>query len=244
MSSNELKIIHKPDDDSPFLVVYKEAHLPSAPLFEGNDSILTRAAALFPQILSVHGKKEVEHGLVHRIDTETSGLVLIATSQQSYDSLILSQKEGKFEKWYRAQIDRIPDCASLLGSFPPSPDFSSKTAFYAESFFRPFGQKGSEVRPVTENAGKAAVKKAGSVVYRTDIMMEDENTALCHITRGFRHQVRCHLAWCGLPVQNDRLYNPLYRASQKQNEADIMKFTACRISFPHPLTQISQVFQM
>lgn len=237
-----MKIIHSPTEESPFLVVFKPAGLPSAPLAEGDESILTEAISLFPEIALVHGKKEVEHGLVHRIDTETAGLVLIATTQESYDSLIQSQKEGCFEKWYRAEVDRIPECSELLGGFPPVPkDFNA-----VQSSFRPFGQKGREVRPVTESAGRAALKKAGSVIYTTEISFESENTALCHITAGFRHQVRCHLAWCGFPVKGDKVYNPNEKFSKDNCRPDShdMKFTACKISFPHPLTQNPLVFQM
>lgn len=249
-----MKIIHEPSDSSPFVVVYKPAGVPSAPLFDGDESILTEAIRLFPQIALVHGKKEVEHGLVHRIDTETAGLVLIATTQQSYDSLIQSQKDGKFEKWYRAEVDKIPDCADILGGFPSVPNgcrslnAGEENLFIAESSFRPFGQKGREVRPVTQNAGRAALKKGGSAVYQTEISFESENVAICHIKSGFRHQVRCHLAWCGFPVKGDKIYNPTFREklfiSEHAPESHEMKFTAFKISFPHPLTQIPLVFQM
>lgn len=249
-----MKIIHEPSDSSPFVVVFKPAGVPSAPLFEGDESILTEAIRIFPGIALVHGKKEVEHGLVHRIDTETAGLVLIATTQQSYDSLIQSQKDGKFEKWYRAEVDKIPDCTDILGGFPPVPDgcrslnAGGKNLFIAESSFRPFGQKGREVRPVTQDAGRAALKKGGSVVYTTEISFESEDVAICHIVAGFRHQVRCHLAWCGFPVKGDKIYNPNSRENQNIGKTGLespeMKFTAFKISFPHPLSQIPQVFQM
>ena len=121
MSVEKMIVLHEPSDSSPFLVVFKPAGIPSAPLFEGDESILTESIKLFPEISLVHGKKEVEHGLIHRIDTETSGLVLIASSQKSFDSLIQSQKDGKFEKWYRAKVDYIEDAAIRLGSFPPLP---------------------------------------------------------------------------------------------------------------------------
>ena len=242
-----MKIIHSPTEDSPFLVVFKPAGLPSAPLFEGDESILTEAVRLFPQIALVHGKKEVEHGLVHRIDTETAGLVLNAATQQSYDFMIQSQKDGKFEKWYRAEVDRIPDCADILTGFPPVPEITGNH-FAAESSFRPFGKKGREVRPVTQDAGRAALKKAGSTLYKTEISFESENVAVCHITAGYRHQVRCHLAWYGFPVKGDKVYNPNSRQNLQDGNSDSnpheMKFTAFKISFPHPLSQIPLVFQM
>ena len=241
-----LKIIHSPTDESPFLVIAKPAGLPSAPLFEGDSSALTEAAKDFPQILQIRGKKEVEHGLVHRIDTETNGLVLIATTQKSYDSLILSQKEGKFEKWYRAEIDPLPESPELLGGFPPLENewtsMAGKKNSIIESSFRPFGKKGCEVRPVTQNSGRSALKKGGSALYTTEITLESSQSAICHIKAGYRHQVRCHLSWCGLPVQGDKIYNP--NARNAENSAHEMKFTAFKISFPHPLTGIPLIFQM
>ena len=248
-----MTVIHAPTENSPFLVVSKKAGLPSAPLFEGDESVLTEAVRLFPEIALVHGKKEAEHGLVHRIDTETSGLVLIAATQNSYDSLIQSQKNGEFEKWYRAEIDFVPDCPGVLGGFPPVPktypnpdddgDFSLSRngKFTIESAFRAFGKGGREVRPVTTEAGRAALKKGGKVLYKTDVSFEGGNTALCHITAGFRHQVRCHLAWCGFPVKGDKIYNPSAKSLPEEDHG--MRFTACKISFPHPLTGLPQVFE-
>ncbi len=236
MNQIELDIIHEPSADSPFLIVNKPAGLPSAPLFEGDDSVLTLAAKKFPEILSVHGKKEVEKGLVHRIDTETQGLVLIATSQESYDNLILFQKEGRFEKYYKAIVEQNPRCPNLLGGFPPKELIDSER-FSIQSAFRPYGKKGREVRPVTQNAGRAALKKGGSVIYTTDIFLQGDE-ALCHIRAGYRHQVRCHLAWCGFPVKGDKIYNP------KGEDFPSMEFFACKITFPHPLSQIPLTFQM
>ena len=249
MSVEKMIVLHEPSDSSPFLVVFKPAGIPSAPLFEGDESILTESIKLFPEISLVHGKKEVEHGLVHRIDTETQGLVLIATTQESYDNLILFQKDGKFEKWYRAKVDYIGDAASRLGSFPPLPQQALTEKFMAgkeklvlESAFRPFGKKGREVRPVTQESGRAAVKKGGEKAYQTEILLKDEGLALCRIKAGYRHQVRCHLAWCGLPVQEDLIYNPL--AKEKSENSHDMKFTAYKISFPHPLTAEPQIFEL
>ena len=265
-----MTIIHSPTVDSPFLVVFKPAGIPSAPLFEGDESVLTESIRLFPEIEEIHGKKEVEHGLLHRIDTETSGLVLIATTQESYDALAQAQKENLFEKWYRAEVEPIPDCAQILGGFPPhserfldslrSLEMTGSERFSVQSAFRAFGKKGREVRPVSEGAGRAALKKGGSVLYQTEISFEAESVALCHITAGFRHQVRCHLAWCGFPVKGDKIYNPNareidYRVMFRQCSTTTpdndnsenthgMCFTACKISFPHPISGETLTFEI
>ncbi len=223
-----MKIISEPSSKNPFLVLYKEAGLPSAPLVEGEDSAFTQAANLFPEVLNVEGKKSVEHGLIHRIDTKTRGLILIATTQPSYDCLVDAQKRNLFEKWYKAEVDKSE--SQILAGFPPFEAKKEGDVLNVSSYFRSFGPKGREVRPVTSSSNLAATKKSGDKVYSTQIkFIDDEKAAVCRITNGFRHQVRCHLSWSLHPVKGDLLYNP-------NATDDDLCFEAFRIKFPHPLT--------
>ena len=233
-----IEIIHIPTPEKPFLVIYKPKELASAPLVEGDtENALAQAIEKFPEIREVHGKKEIEYGLLHRLDTATDGLMVIATSQEAYDFLTEEQKEGRFIKYYSAECDIIPDNADKLGGFPP--DLPQLTN--VSSFFRAYGEGRKEVRPVTEKSGKAALAKLGKPkLYTTEITIEknDEHTVLaeCRITEGYRHQVRCHLAWAGCPVKGDTLYNSNF----KENNLDIkkaenvLKFSATKISFEYP----------
>lgn len=229
-----ITVLHEPSECEPFLVVDKPSGLPSAPLREGDDSALTQAMSLFPEIAAVHGKKAVERGLIHRIDTATRGCVLIATSQASYDFLSDAQAEGRFIKSYLAKVDRLS--AESYDGFPPPPLDYGKIAlgkpFVVESRFRGYGKKGREVRPVTFQSGMAALKKSDTTLYRTEITLQDTKTALCRISAGYRHQVRCHLAWLGLPVKNDVLYNPLC----KDRAEGVLSFSAISLEFPLPMT--------
>ena len=242
-----IEIIHAPTDSKPFLVIYKPKELASAPLVKGDtENALAQAIEKFPEIRGVHGKKEIEYGLLHRLDTATDGLMVIATSQECYDFLTEEQREGRFIKYYSALCDILPDNPNALGGFPPDTPMSSlraqsaKQSITATSYFRPYGQGRKEVRPVTEQSGKAALAKLGKPkLYTTEITIEkqDETTALaeCRIREGYRHQVRCHLAWAGYPVKGDILYNSNYR----ENDSDIKKaenllFSATKISFEYP----------
>lgn len=221
-------------NEKDFLVIKKCAGLPSAPLSEGEDSALTQAVEMFPEIRSVVGRKAIEFGLLHRIDTETEGVLLIAKNQAFYDKILEEQKQGGFIKTYEARVERReavgegwPNLKEALGedvaemlkndSFPKIIEVVSR--------FRFFGEKNREVRPVFEGAGKAANKKASPKVYTTEIIIEKNASlpssiaasggafessfvAKCKITEGFRHQVRCHLAFLGFPVVGDKVYNP------------------------------------
>ena len=236
MEAAKIRILCAPSQDNPFLVVDKPSGLPSAPLREGEDSALTQAMALFPEISHVEGRKAVERGLVHRIDTATRGCVLIATTQDSYDHFLRIQAEGGFVKQYRAVVDHVSVQDMSNAGFPPPPVDLQKIGvgvpFTVQSCFRGYGAKSHAVRPVTEQSGRAALKKGGNVVYGTQIVLQDADTVLCRIAAGYRHQVRCHLAWLTIPVRNDPVYNPLCTG----RSGEILDFTAISLEFTHPLT--------
>ncbi|MCR5623555.1 MAG: hypothetical protein K6G18_17080 [Treponema sp.] len=234
MEMDGIQIVHTPTEAEPFLIVDKPSGLPSAPLREGDDSALTRLLPRFPAIAGVRGRKPVEGGLVHRLDTQTSGLLLMATSQSFYEQILAEQDAGRFVKRYSAECDAA---VGELPGFPPCPLKSRIPASGASAFectlqsrFRPWGPHAGQVRPVVEGAGPAAVKKASPGVYQTDVRLEFHGTACrasCRIVRGYRHQVRCHLAWLGFPVIGDPLYNPL------ANLEDPFCFRATGLEFLH-----------
>jgi len=227
-----IKIISAPSKENPFVVLHKPSDLPSAPLNENDtDNAFYECAKLFPELLSVHGKKQCEHGLLHRLDTATNGLLVIAASDEAYTALQLSQQNCLFEKTYTAVCDHD---TPLLEAFPPFPTEWKKKLRKGEeccieSYFRAFGEGGREVRPVTQDSGKAALKKCGKTLYKTHICIKD-TIAICRIIAGYRHQVRSHLSWAGYAVKGDFLYNPTASAS------DTLQFTATSVRFPHPLT--------
>uniref|UniRef100_UPI0025FB27F0 pseudouridine synthase n=1 Tax=Treponema sp. TaxID=166 RepID=UPI0025FB27F0 len=186
----QIKIISSPSEENPFAVVYKPRGLASAPLAPGDDSAFTQAAVLFPALKEVRGLKSVEGGLLHRIDTLTDGLLLIASDQKSYDFFMTEQKEGRFVKEYTALCHHSH---LLPEGFPSFSDSGISLTLGSEvtikSCFRPFGRKGACVRPVVNslNAGRAALKKAGSREYFTDILIQKTESpdlfkARCRIT--------------------------------------------------------------
>jgi 23S rRNA pseudouridine1911/1915/1917 synthase len=216
--------------------------MPSAPLKadEPQQSALSEAITLFPEIAAIQskaGRNQAEGGLIHRIDTETRGLLLFARTQDAYDLFMQEQKNDRLVKEYTAFCDFLPDIRSLLEGFPPSPCLP-----VIESRFRSWGKGAKEVRPVTAESGKFAEKKAGNRSYKTEIKLEAPDSgnvrqtfkATCTIPRGFRHQVRCHLAWAGYPVIGDALYHPKYRNGQ--NARVQMLFFASALCFKSPVT--------
>ena len=192
---HQIKILNTPSSINPFLIVYKPPFLPCAPLdFSDSENALSFAVKLFPEIKKVCGIKPCEFGLVHRLDTLTEGIFLIALNQEFYDFIQIQQKEGKFIKTYNAECDYLRENAIALSGFPKEKIELSNQIFIS-SFFRHYGKDLKEVRPVTETSGKFSLKKVGSKKkYTTEVKVlskkADSFSVQCRITQGFRHQVR------------------------------------------------------
>lgn len=190
-----IEIVSQTDD---YLVVFKPSGLPTAPLKnQEGDSLVKEASEFFPQIMSVHGRQEWEGGLLHRLDTPTSGLVLIALKQEFYNSILKQQDRGDFQKLYRATISKR---AEKLEGFPLFEFPRRLDGVVIESAFRTYGPKGAQVRPVT------GPKAKGLLRYETYVERESADTYLCTLKKGFRHQIRVHMAWSGRPLLGDTIY--------------------------------------
>lgn len=192
------------DDD--VLVVFKPKGLPTAPLKSvRGDTLLDWAMERYPRIRQVEGRSLWEPGLLHRLDTPTSGLVVMALNQLSFDTLVQAQKDGLVIKTYRAGIESLP----ADSTWPPLPpelhraleNSFPERGFALESHFRPFGVGRKSVRPCDSEARNASRR-----TYRTVFRKESADSVICTITEGFRHQIRSHLAWTGYPISGDDVY--------------------------------------
>ncbi len=264
-------------EDSRILVVRKPCGMHSAPGNEAGD-LCSWVFERYPDTAAVRSPKtsaalrprdEREGGLVHRLDKETSGLVLFARTDSAFAALLRQQEEGRFRKEYRA-LCSAGGIESPRGSRPaqgvPLPfDPSSWAACRApgdlealarllcstlvngaaiiiESSFRPFGPRGSAVACLGFGSGgpTAIGRRGAGLVYRSEILETrvasvksggKEHMALelrLGLAKGFRHQLRAHLAWVGLPIIGDPVYGAL--------PARRLFLHAERISFSDPET--------
>jgi len=243
-ASPEPRIVHETPS---FLIVYKPHGLHTAPLrSDETDNLLAWCAASRPELLGVKGLKDIEHGLLHRLDGDTEGLVLLAKTQEAFDAIISSQKQGLFVKEYVA-VCRPMDHS--LPGFPAAPGplvLPLNLPFAVESGFRAFGPGRRAVRPVSVHApgvtGKECALDQGAP-YRTEILEASTPEAepqrmrfRVRLLRGFRHQVRCHLAWLGYPIKGDSLYGT---ASD-----GVLGLSAVAIRFPEPGTGKALFFSL
>jgi 23S rRNA pseudouridine1911/1915/1917 synthase len=211
-------------EDSELIVVDKPAGMHTAPLSPGDDgTLLDLVMESFPEIGALPGIKAVEPGLVHRLDRETSGLVVIARTPRAFEALRRSFAAGEARKDYSAA------CAAAGGE--------AGQTLRVESRFAPYGKGRRMVRPVLAGERSAKLLAAASrELYGTEarILERRGGRALLSawIRKGFRHQVRAHLAFLGFPILGD----PLYGAVVPAGFASRMYLHAARIELAHPAT--------
>jgi 23S rRNA pseudouridine1911/1915/1917 synthase len=197
-----------------FAVVYKPPRLHCAPLLPGEGgTLLEWYAGLFPPVMEMRGRKPLEGGLLHRLDYETQGLVLFGKTQAALEALWAQQEAGRFVKEYGAVVI-TENFSPPLPGFPPPPfsELPGPGPFFIQSYFRPYGPGRKAVRPVAEinKTGKEIASDQGRP-YETEVVEitglgKGRRYAALRIRRGFRHQIRCHLAWLGNPICRDPLY--------------------------------------
>lgn len=191
--------------DEAVLVVNKISGLATVPLSETDDkpNLLSAVAAEYPEVLDIASSHSWEGGVLHRLDTLTSGLVLIARNQYAYDRLMVEQYNNRIIKTYTAKVHPTTEQREAFLDFPYGDITQYPTVI--NSYFRPYGPKGAQVRPVLVNPEH--YKNMGKLVlYTTETVPEGENIISCSLSKGFRHQIRCHLAWAGFPIDGDELY--------------------------------------
>ena len=214
MPRTTIEVIYENKD---LLVFYKPAGLPTVPLKNGEgDTLLSECALSYPEILSPWGRNSWEGSIIHRLDTPTSGLVLSPRNKEFYDYLSFLQSEDKILKTYRAEVSEMEEKMEGFESCPYS--FSEDGYVKIVSSFRPYGPKGASVRPMLKR------RKGDERLYETEVRRVDENNVECVIKRGFRHQIRCHLSWLGLPIIGDQRYGG--------KENPILMLEAVKVSFP------------
>lgn len=195
----------------------------------GTDTLAQWAFDMLPGASSVTGLSPGEGGLLHRLDRDTSGLVLFALDQGAFDAITEAAAAGRFVKRYLALARPVP--AGLPGSRPELavPAGADERAWLSalrradlpalaaalrgramESRFRPYGPGRMKVSCARAELPVNAGKDWTSSLYRTLVLeaaaAESGILARVELARGFRHQVRAHLAWHGLPLAGDRSY--------------------------------------
>jgi 23S rRNA pseudouridine1911/1915/1917 synthase len=177
-------------------------------------------------------------GLVHRLDRDTSGAIVVAKTDRAHDLLAAQFKSRQVEKEYLAIVVGVPDRDRDVVEKPigDHPTQREKKAILAD---HPSSREAMTFYEVVERFVGYALLKAKPKTGRT-------------------HQIRLHLTHIGFPVLCDRLYGGRARlteeelrqgaGSREQGEEsalllDRQALHAHRLSFAHPLTNVTMTFE-
>jgi len=191
-----LAIVYEDDD---LLVVNKPAGLVVHPAPGHSGGTLVNAILYHcPEIAGVGGEKRP--GIVHRLDKETSGLIVVAKNDQAHHFL---------QRQFAARTIHKEYLALLEGRIDPE-----KGRIAAPIGRHPVERKRQAVLPVDAQTGESAGREAITdyetiAIYDTRLVsgVAAHFTLVRAILRtGRTHQIRVHFAWMRHPVVGDTLY--------------------------------------
>jgi 23S rRNA pseudouridine1911/1915/1917 synthase len=163
-----------------YIAIDKPAGLPTHPLdFEETHTALNAVAAIRPEILDV-GPAGLQAGVIHRLDTHTSGVLAFATEPRAWQRARAAFSTRRVEKRYVARVH-------------------GRLAVTVETRLA-LEQRGDHVA-VVDAGGREAI-------CRIEPLEAGSESSLVEVrpVTGMRHQIRVTLAHLGHPIQGDRLY--------------------------------------
>ena len=200
--------------DEHLLVVEKPARLPTQPgKGHARDTLLNALFHRFGPQLQNLGKAR-DFGLLHRLDKDTSGLLIVALKAQAYDRLREDFEERRIRKFYWALCTAAPKPPTGVIRLPILEDFAS-----------PEDRAGKPRLAHISRAGKPAI-----TAYRTLDSSELGALVEARPITGRLHQVRLHLDAIGCPILGDAFYGP----RRAKSASPRLALHAHRLVFKHP----------
>jgi 23S rRNA pseudouridine1911/1915/1917 synthase len=212
-------------EDDHLLVVDKPAGMvvhPAAGNFDGTlvNALLHHCAGRLSGIGGV-----ARPGIVHRIDKDTSGLLVVAKTDVAHEGLAGQFAKHSIDRRYQAIVAGIPN--------PPS---GSVDAPLARS-----SANRQKMAIVDGNRGKRAVTH-----YRMVRPLREAALIECRLETGRTHQVRVHMTSLGHPLIGDPVYGrtrPAHRELLKRLNFERQALHAAELGFVHPVTHENLSFK-
>jgi len=204
----KVKILYEDDE---ILILSKPAGLASCPhFFDEIKTVANFIIAHNPGLKGV-GEKTLEPGMLHRLDTETSGVMVVAKTDRSFQILKKQFQAHQVLKEYLALVEgSVVDSGTIKNAIGSHPKNRKKVKVYPKPPVRGTQQAVTHYHVVQKSSERSLLR----VIIET----------------GVRHQVRAHLAFLGRPVVGDSLYG-------KRTKEKRLFLHATKLGFYHPQTK-------
>jgi len=203
-------------EDADIMVINKPSGLVVHPGSGNSNHTLVNGLMYYTSTLSdVNG--EERPGIVHRIDKDTSGLLLVAKNNKVHQ--ILSSYFQKHENIKREYI------ALLSGRFPHD----------SATIDAPIGRDATDRKRMTVTSVNA---KEAITHMKVIKKYKDYTLVSCVLKTGRTHQIRVHMKYIGYPVYNDPVYNTKKATSFGQF------LHSYKLDLIHPITKEEMHFEV
>tara|TARA_B100000965_G_scaffold376079_1_gene369037 strand:- start:348 stop:1328 length:981 start_codon:yes stop_codon:yes gene_type:complete len=193
----KLNIIYEDDD---LLIINKPAGISIHPGPGNYDNTIVNA------LMNYCGKNlsnigdELRPGIVHRIDKDTSGLIVVAKNNLSHENLSIQFNKHSIKRIYQALV---------WGKLRP------QTGVIETLIVR--SSKNRQLMEVGFNKGKKAITS-----YKTLEVFENKNSPTlsyieCKLKTGRTHQIRVHMSYKGNNILGDKKYKKKYKKIKNIN---------------------------
>jgi 23S rRNA pseudouridine1911/1915/1917 synthase len=206
-----LDIVHQ---DSAVIVLNKPAGVVVHPGAGNHDNTLQNALLAHDKLL----KNVPRSGLVHRIDKDTSGLLVVARTLEAHTALVAALAAHAVEREYLAVCTGVMTGGGTVDE--------------------PIGRHRTQrIKMAVRSDGREAVTH-----YRIEKKFRAHTLARVRLETGRTHQIRVHLAHIGYPIVGDPVYGGRKRLSKGATPALIAALNglqrqalhAAKLSFAHP----------
>ena len=207
----DLSIVYEDDD---LLVVDKPAGMVTHPAHGSTSGTLVNA--LLAHIGSLPGET-LRAGLVHRLDRDTSGLLVVAKTDESLTALGIAMKARRIKREYLGLVHGVPEHArgKIEGPIGRDPHNRLKYTIIAD--------------------GKTAVTH-----YQLREVFPKHAELIFQLETGRTHQIRVHLNAMGHPILND----PVYGHEEARFTLPGQALHAWKLAFVHPRTDEELRFEV
>ncbi len=205
-----LDIVYEDDD---LLVINKASGMVVHPAPGHYSGTLVNALLYRFQL---EGGEKYRPGIVHRLDKDTSGLMLVAKNEKTHEALSMMIANKEVERHYLAIVDGVikHDTGTIDAPIGRDPNNRQKMA-------------------VTDIHGKEAVTH-----FKVLETFSNHTLVECILETGRTHQIRVHMAYVGHPVTND----PMYGRGKSTEFGQMLHSKS--IKFKHPNTGEELYFEV